>query len=257
MARTTGRYIFINNAINDSIILYYQGKEKPHSLEFNNFMVTVMRMIVLLYGELDITNCYHTKNEKGMGGFDTNITKYGFPEKKLERFKKNFENYYEFEMKQRNLHIKRKNPYINLVQKNLVDMMFAKNKKAPLDAEQAQEFYNMLFTANSKDFYRRSFALLSSPNPYEVDEYFRKNMFMLSNKISIIPIKRRILAQDIYDFFGIKKEIFDKLTQHQIDNINKQIFDYYTIDPRDFEKENKLRLAISTAKKRPNIRIVA
>ena len=73
------KYIFVNNAINDSIVMYYQSKDKPLSLEYNTFLVTVMRMIILLCGELDITNCYHTKNEKGMGGFDTNLTKYGFP----------------------------------------------------------------------------------------------------------------------------------------------------------------------------------
>lgn len=257
MPKNNTKYIFINNAINDSLIMYYSTKEKPHSVEFNSFMVTIMRMIVLLYGELDITNCYHTKNEKGMGGFDTNLTKYGLPEKKLERWKNNFEKYYEFEMRQKKLHIKRKNPFFNAVQKNMIDMMFAKNKKNPLNAEQAKEFYDMLFTANSSDFYRRTFALLSTNNPYEVDEYFRKNMFMISNKLKIVPIKRRVLAQDIYDFFGIKKELFDGFTQHQIDNINKQIYDYYGVDPMDYQKENKLRIAISEAKKRPNIRIVA
>ena len=257
MPKKDTRYIFINNAINDAIIMYYQAKEKPYSLEYNSFMVTIMRMIVLLYGELDITNCYHTKNEKGMGGFDTNITKYGYPESKLDKFKEKFEKYYEFDMRQRKLHIKRKNPYFNSVQKSMIDMMFAKNKRNPLDANQAQEFYNMLFTANSIDFYRRTYALLTSTNPYEVDEYFRKNMFMISNKISIKPIKRRILSEDIYAFFGIKKDIFEKFTQKQIDNVNKQIYDYYQVDPYDYQKENKLRLAIAQAKKRPNIRIVA
>ena len=55
------RYIFVNNAINDSIIKYYQSKGNPNSLQFNSFLVTVMRMIVLLYGELDIPlgHTYH------------------------------------------------------------------------------------------------------------------------------------------------------------------------------------------------------
>ena len=86
---------------------------------------------------------------------------------------------------------------------------------------------------------------------------FYIDVFMISNKLKIVPIKRRVLAQDIYDFFGIKKELFDGFTQHQIDNINKQIYDYYGVDPMDYQKENKLRIAISEAKKRPNIRIVA
>ena len=151
-------YIFVNNAINDSIIKYYQSKANPNSIEFNTFLVTVMRMIVLLYGELDITNCYHTKNEKGMGGFDTNMTKYGYPQSELEKFKINFEKYYEFDMNQSKLHIKRKNPYFNRVQKNLIDMMFAKNKKVPLDGKQAQNFYNLLFTSTSNNFYRKTYA---------------------------------------------------------------------------------------------------
>ncbi len=257
MPKSNERYIFINNAINDSIIMYYNYKDKPFSKEFNSFLVTIMRMIVLLYGELDITNCYHTKNEKGMGGFDTNLLKFGLPPVKLERFKQNFEKYYEFDMRQKRLHIKRKNPYFNTVQKLMIDMMFAKNKRSPMDSKKAKEFYDLLFTANSLDFYRRTFAILSTNYPYEVDEYFRKNMFMISNKIKIVPIKRRLLPQDIYDFFGIKQSLFEKFTQHQIDNINKQIYDYYGVDSRDYQKENKLRIAISQAKKRPNIRIVA
>lgn len=250
------RYIFVNNAINDSIIRYYQTKSEPHSLNYNTFLVSVMRMIVLLYGELDITNCYHTKNERGMGGFDTNMTKYGYPQKELEKFKVNFEKYYEFDMRQRKLHIKRKNPFFNRVQKNLIDMMFQKNKRAPLDGKTAQEFYNLLFTANSNDFYRKTYAYLMAHNPFEVDEYFKKNMYMMSNKLSFKPLKKRLLSKDIYDFFGVNQTLFERLTQLQIDNVNKQILDYYKIDITDPEKDSKLVMAISTAKKRPNISIV-
>ena len=64
-------------------------------------------------------------------------------------------------------------------------------------------------------------------------------------------------SEYIYNFFEIKKELFDKFTQKQIDNVNKQIYDYYQINPYDYQKEDKLRLAIAQAKKRPNIRIVA
>lgn len=249
------RYIFVNNAINDSIIKYYQSKGNPNSLEFNSFLVTVMRMIVLLYGELDITNCYHTKNEKGMGGFDTNMTKYGYPQAELEKFKVNFEKYYEFDMKQSKLHIKRKNPYFNRVQKNLIDMMFAKNKRSPLDGRQAQNFYNLLFTSNSNDFYRKTYAYLMAKNPHEVDRYFKKNMYLMSNKLSFEPIRKRIMSKDIYDLLDIKMEDLNSVSQVQIDRVNKQIFDYFKVDMNDPEREPKLVEAITTAKKRPVIRV--
>ena len=44
MPKTNTNYIFINNAINDSLIMYYSAKDKPLSKEFNSFMVTIMRM---------------------------------------------------------------------------------------------------------------------------------------------------------------------------------------------------------------------
>ena len=36
------------------------------------------------------------------------------------------------------------------------------------------EFYELLFTVNSKDFYRKSTAVLLAYNPYEIDEYAKK-----------------------------------------------------------------------------------
>lgn len=251
-----GRYIFVNNAINDSIVRYFQSKDKPNSIVFNSFLVCVMRMIILLYGELDITNCYQTKNEKGMGGFDTNLTKYGFPQNQLEQFKVDFEKYYEFDMRQSKSHIKRKNPYFNKVQKHLVDMMFTKNKRSPLDGKTAQEFYSLLFTANSKDFYRQTYAVLMAKHPYEVDDYFKKNMYLMSNKLSFVPIIKRVLSLDIYDLLGLNKDSFATMTQRQIDYVNKQIFDYYNVSQLDAEKETKLIEAINASKKRPNIKLV-
>ena len=249
------KYIFVNNAINDSIVMYYQSKEKPLSLAYNTFLVTVMRMIILLYGELDITNCYHTKNEKGMGGFDTNLCKYGYPEDQLEIFKDNVEKYYEFDLKQRKRHIKRKNPYINRVQKNLVDMMFAKNRVVPLDGKKAQEFYNMLFTGESKDFYRRTYALAYAKHPYEVAKYFRKQMYLMTNKLTLVPVVKRQLSNEIYDLLDVDTSVIPTLTQKQVDNLNQQIYNYYKVNERDYDKDAKLMEAITMSKKRPIIRV--
>ena len=249
------RYIFVNNAINDSIVMYYQAKNKPLSLAYKTFIVTVMRIIIMLYGELDITNCYHTKNEKGMGGFDTNLTKYGYPQEELEKFKVNFEKYYEFDVKQSRLHVKRKNPYLNRVQKNLVDMMFCKNKIAPFDGKKAHEFYNMLFTGDSKDFYRRTYAFAFAKNPYEVSKYFRKKMYLMSNKLTFVPIVKRQLSNEIYELLGVNTSLVPTLTQKQVDYINQQIYNYYQVDERAFDKDTKLLEAITISKKRPIIRM--
>ena len=52
--------------------------------------------------------------------------------------------------------------------------MFTKNNNGNINLVELIDFYELLFTANSFDFYRKTFALASAYNPYEIDEYFQK-----------------------------------------------------------------------------------
>ena len=70
--------------------------------------------------------------------------------------------------------MEKKNKYFNLVQKSLIDMLILKNQKEPVNNEVKNSFYELLFTANTKDFYRKSIALVEAYNPYEIDDYFKK-----------------------------------------------------------------------------------
>ena len=134
-------------------------------------------------------------------------------------------------------------------------MMFAKNKKVPFDGKKAQEFYNLLFTGDSKDFYRRTYAFAFAKNPYEVSKYFRKQMYLMSNKLSFIPVVKRQLSNEIYELLGINTALVPTLTQKQVDSINQQIYNYYQVDGRAFDKDTKLLEAITLSKKRPIIRM--
>ena len=53
--------------------------------------------------------------------------------------------------------------------------MIVKRKNVELiDNDIIKEFYELLFTANSKDFYRKSTAVLLAYDPYEIDEYVKR-----------------------------------------------------------------------------------
>ena len=53
--------VFINKAFNDAMKLYIDNIDKPESVLYNGFLATVIRMLVLIYGE-DIVKCYDDKN---------------------------------------------------------------------------------------------------------------------------------------------------------------------------------------------------
>ena len=248
-------YVFVNEAMSNAINNYFKYKDQPNRLGFNTFDVVVARVIVWLYGELDITNCIKTMNEHGMGGFDMNICKFGYPQEELVKFKDNFQKYYEIDLKNRNLAIKEKNPYMDIVQKNLVDMFFYKKKMMNLDNNQTKEFYDFLFSIKSNDFYKQTQALLMSEDPYDIVYYFNLKMFRFDNHYSFYLYKLDVLDMAIYDFFNVPSEDVEQFSQKQINSVNSQIYGYYQIDESDPNKVDKLIAAINNTKKKPKIEI--
>lgn len=163
--------VFVNDAINDAIVLYTKCKDEKESLDYNSFIVCVVRMLAKIYDFSLILEAFNNKDENK---FNEVLMMYGYQTEELELFKENFLYFYEFDNGQKERSIKKKNRYFNLVQKSLIDMFILKKQKDNVSTQDIEEFYEMLFTINSKDFYKKSYALLAAYNPYEIDEYFKK-----------------------------------------------------------------------------------
>ena len=162
--------IFINEAISEMFRVYNRSKEQELSVEYNSFLSSVIRMLVLIYGD-DINKCYL---EKDIDGFDKVVLKFGYDSNQLEEFKTTCNKFYKSELKKEDKPIKKKNKYFNLVQKYLIDMMLQRDNLKVVDSVTMKEFYDLLFTAKSNNFYRMSYALLVAYNPYEIYEYAKK-----------------------------------------------------------------------------------
>lgn len=165
-----GENVFVNSAINEGMQLFIANKNKDN-LDYNCFLCSIIRMLVLLYDENRLIEAYYQKNEEA---FDTIVMEYGYTKEEVSYFKMVCEKFYHFDKKQKNKSIKKKNKYFNLVQKCLIDMFIKKNGVQKLEDEIMKNFYQLLFTARSKDFYRKSTAVLLAYNPYEIDDYAKK-----------------------------------------------------------------------------------
>lgn len=162
--------IFVNEAINEMFRIYNRAKEQTLSIEYNSFYSSVIRMLILIYGE-DINRCYLDNN---VVDFEKNILKYGYDSSQYEAFKITCNKFYKVELKKEERPIKKKNKYFNLIQKYLIDMMLQRDNSKVVDSVTMKEFYDLLFTAKSNNFYRMSYALLVAYNPYEIYEYAKK-----------------------------------------------------------------------------------
>lgn len=161
---------FINDSLTSSFNSYLNSQDKKESLEYNNFFTCVIRILYIIYGD-KIIEVFKNNNIKE---FEKVMMSYGLDIKQYKDFVINLEKCYRFNVKQEDKAIKKKNKYFNLVQKILIDMLVLKNNKESVSKEDKDKFYSLLFTANTKDFYKKSVALVSAYNPYEIDEYFKK-----------------------------------------------------------------------------------
>lgn len=167
----TENKMFINEALSEAFLLYNKSKDNVNSLDYNSFMCSIIRMLILIYGK-EILGIFENSD---VVSFEKELLKYGYDKKEYDNFLLCIEKFYNFDKKLKNKPIKKKNKFFNLLQKYLIDMFLQKDKVEKVDDKTKEEFGNLLFTANSSNFYQKSYAVLVAYNPYEIYEYAKKN----------------------------------------------------------------------------------
>ena len=72
---------FINEAVDKAINDYMSSKDKKEGVLYNSFLVVVIRMLISIYGELDIINPYQIKNEDALRN---NLMKYAASKENID-----------------------------------------------------------------------------------------------------------------------------------------------------------------------------
>ena len=110
---------FVNEAFEKAVIDYLNSRDKEESVLYNSFLVVVIRMLINIYGELDIINPYQIKNEFAL---DANLMKYGLSSESVSEFKRLLDGFYRIERKNMSSIKREENIYFIEVQKRLIDM---------------------------------------------------------------------------------------------------------------------------------------
>ncbi len=231
--------IFINQAFTTSIKTYIDNKETPENPILFSFPVMVIRTLIAIYGELDIINPYRTNNEDRMGGFDSNLTKFGFSNKLLKDFKISFQKYYE--TKNNNL---KPNIYFLKIEKYLMDMFFYRQRAINMTNDQLIAFQAYLYLSNTKNAYMKQELEQNVTDIYELDTYYRSKLFEASHRFALLPYQKNILIPEAYTLLGYTLEMIAQLDNSTLEQLNNKILNFFKINPDDPEKMDRLREAI-------------
>ena len=221
--------VFINTGIEKCFQEYF----KKNTMSFYSFVISSLCKI---YDRLDIENSYKLDLHYDACGFLFILKRYGSKDRDVDNFINHVNCFYEFEAKNCQI-IEKKNPYLVLVVKDLIDFYFKKCQKLKLSIDEINEFYGDLYCMNSKSSYKRSYVFLKCEYPEEIDRYFKNKVYEYNTHLTFMPVKNNVLDMAVYEKFGLTKEKIDLLNQETLDEINDKVYEYLHIDPKSEDRD--------------------
>lgn len=236
---------FVNEAVDKAINDYMNSKDKVDSILYNSFLVVVIRMLINIYGELDIINPFQVKNEES---FDNNLMKYGATKDQITEFKRTFDGFYRIDKKNANAIRKETNPYFIEVQKLLIDLFTLKRINFGLTASDSKEFFDLLYTPGTSNALRLSYNYLSLDDNdlYEVAEYFKKAYSEKEKNKE--EDKKDLFSFDVYRLFNYSIADISKMSSKDITKLNNEIYEAFDISSNALNKDYLLNEKIKALK---------
>ncbi len=239
--------VFINEAFTKAINDYLKSVEQSKGVVYNSFLVVVIRLLIIMYSELDIVNPMVINDEDLL---KNNLAKYGYSKNDLDIFFSDLQVFYEQEKDNENKMIKIKNPYFITVQKELIDMFIAKKLNYNLKEKEVQDFYSLLYTPYSKNPLQVSYNFLMADDVLEIDTYFKKQM--KENVKVVVPREKHLLNVKAYELLNYSMDQINNMDASEIDRINHQVYDYFKIRENAINKEYLLDKAIEAIEREQN-----
>ena len=233
---------FINEAFDKAVNDYLISRDKTEGVLYNSFLVVVIRLLINIYGELDIINPFRVKNELA---FDSNLTKYGASKEDIVNLKKLVYEYYLIEKRNVQSIRREANPYFIEVQKCLIDLFNIKRLNFGLTESDSHEFFDLLYTPGTSNALRQSYNFLNAENIYEVAEYNKEAMKKERIKKEE---QKNLLGFDVYKLFNLSIADISKMDDSEVDKLNSEIYKSFDISENAINKDYLLQEKIKELK---------
>lgn len=230
---------FVNIAFDTAIKTYIDNLDKPNSFLYNSYLVVTIRVLVLIYGKLDILNPYYLNNTVI---FFQNLGKYGTSTSELTLFKEDFLAFYQFEKENEKRKIKVKNPYFKKVLKYLIDMFVAKKKNGKVTYNEEEKFLELIYTTHTKNAYRISCAYLNLDNLLYTEKYYysKLNEISMTKEIDLNNTIRAKLNLNALKMVGVNLTDLTSMSEQEIKEAEDKAYNYLKIDVESAMKEAEL-----------------
>lgn len=228
---------FINIAIEEAIRSYFKAKDNKLSIEYNSFLVVVIRILVLIYGEPDIVNPFRLNNEVA---FLDNLCKFGVSRADVALFKEELLNYYNFDKKNNMGKVKCKNPYFKSVLKFLVDMFVAKKKQGLASYQDEEKFLELAYTSHTKNPYRISYNYLYNEDSAYIEKYYYSQLNEIEMTRDLTKTISSSLNLEALNYVGVNLSNLNNMSSEEISKAQNDAYKYFQVDVSSPTREKDL-----------------
>lgn len=221
--------IFVNAGFTSAVNDYLNNKSIPEGIKYNSFLVVVIRMLTIIYDELDIINPFYLNNEMSL---DSNLQKYGYSHSKVMEFKEKIQSFYEKE---------NDSDFIE-IQKMLIDMFMKKKVILNISDTEIETFKQLLYSPSSANPLMVSYNFLITNTPFKVIEYFDASLTQNIKRKSDKP--KETLNLEAYELFKYSLEDIKNMSSDELDTINKKIYNYFQVNENAINKTYLLDKAV-------------
>ncbi len=213
---------FVNEAFEIALVNYEKYKDHTNNVNYNSFIVVVVRSLMSIYTEKEILNAFHKKNEASL---DNVLIKYGADVNIINDFKNTLSLYY-IDSKNKKV----PNKYINEVEKMIIDLYMLKKMTVDITLSKREEFLDLLYTPFSSSDIIISDNFLNNKDIYEIYNYFdRKDLATVKlsvdeSKVLLTPSAYKVINKNYTDIC--------LLTPSEILDINKSVYDALEVDEK-------------------------
>lgn len=237
---------FVNKAFDMAITKYIDSVNNKDSIEYNSFLVVTIRILILIYGKLDILNPYYLGNGVALMN---NLAKFGVPKSDIALFKDDFLNFFEFAINSENQIYKKPNPYFKRVQKYLIDMFIAKKNNGDVSMEEEEKFLDLIYSTHTTNPYRISYAYLMQADLIETEKYYYTKLNELDMTKELSKTINENLNLEALNILGINLSNLKDMSNTAILKAQNAAYEYFEVDATDLKREDKLNDALNYYKK--------
>lgn len=230
---------FVNEAIENAIKMYLSSKNDKEGVTYNSFLVVVIRVLALIYGEADILNPFYINDSVA---FISNLGRYGMQKSDIALFKEELLSFYTLENDKKLDNLI--NPHFKKVLKYLVDMFVAKSKTVGITFQDEEQFLELMYTSHTINPYMISYNTQVNDDVNFIEKYYYSKINDMDMTKDLSKTISGNINLEALNYVGVSLDNISNMSNEDLQKAQNEAYKYFEIDASSPTRDDDLKSSI-------------